>query len=338
MCIVYSFAKVVQVRSIIYLWLELSTLGLFGLAIWHAAHRGRRAVVEFASAACYGVVLEWAQILIFRTYSYTDQFWFAIGPVPIVIGLCWGLIIYSAMAYSDQLGLPAWCAPFADALWAIVLDLAFDAIAIRLQFWTWTIPLRAGYFGVPAENFFAWLFVALSFSAYTRWARRQYRQPRARTILQLAAPAVSYAGIWLCTWLFRALLAAFYGPQVPAGSGMGIFVGTLALFAALVGIATWRSGLHVRSGIDLIPTLTRWAMHGYYFGWALLLTFMPSLRLPGMDLPLFLIWIALALIGVEALMLVPVLQRKTALLRQVYVLPQLRLSDMVERRVGAVTV
>ena len=312
--------------SAAYLLLEGSTLVLFGLTVWHAWRRGWSAVVELLSAAIYGILLEWGDIVIFKTYSYSSDFWLAIGPVPIIIGLCWGLIIYGAMAYSDQLGLPIWAAPFADALWAIILDLAFDAIAIRLQLWTWTIPLSAGYFGVPADNFFAWLFVALSFSAYMRWVRRRVHHGLLRVALQLCAPIAAFIGLLLGIWLFKGLAAIVYPAGMTPGGGLPIFAGALALFALVVGAAIRRKGLRTQPGIDLIPTVTRWAMHGYFLGWAVLLALLPELRLAGMDLPLFLIWIALALMVLEMLLLVPMLQQNKRFWRQVIVLPQRRSS------------
>jgi hypothetical protein len=305
-----------------YLFLELSTLALFVLTLSHAQRRGGTPLLELVSAALYGILLEWGDIVIFKTYSYSPDFWLAIGPVPIIIGLCWGLIIYGAMAYSDQLGLPAWAAPFADALWAIILDLAFDAIAIRLQLWTWTIPLSAGYFGVPADNFFAWLFVALSFSAYMRWVRHKIAPGKLRVALQLAAPIPAFIGLLLGIGLFNLLAALAYPGGMAAGGGLPIFAAAVIVFAAIVGVAIRRHGLRIQAGIDLLPTLTRWAMHGYFLGWAVLLALIPELRLAGMDLPLILIWVALALLIVEALLLLPLLQQNTALWRQVIVFPQ----------------
>lgn len=305
-----------------YLFLEISTLILFMLSAWHAWRRGRTPFMELISAAMYGILLEWGNIVIFKTYSYSPDFWLAIGPVPIIIGLCWGLIIYGAMAYSDQLGLPVWAAPFADALWAIVLDLAFDAIAIRLQLWTWIIPLSAGYFGVPADNFFAWLFVALSFSAYVRWIRHYFRPGWFRAMLQFGAPVAAFIGLLLGIGLFKALAAVFYPAGMPAGGGLPIFAGALIVFTALVGIAIWRHGVRVQPGIDLIPTLSRWAMHGYFLGWAVLLVLIPELRLADMDLPIFLVWVALALLLVEALLLLPLLQQNKRFWRQISLVPR----------------
>lgn len=304
-----------------YLFLEVSTLALFVLTLWHAWRRGGFAVAELVTAALYGVLLEWGNILLFRTYHYSEDFWIAVGPVPVIIGLCWGLIIYGAMAYTDQLGLPAWAAPFADALWAILLDLAFDAIAIRLKLWTWTIPIDAGYFGVPADNFFAWLFVGLSFSAWTRWVRsRNWRAARKRG-LQGSAPIAAFIGLWLGIKLFGLLAAITYPNGMAPGGGLPLFAAATTLFAVIVLVAILRYGVQIRHGIDLIPALARWAMHGYFFGWALLLFFVPSLRLPSMDLPPFLIVVALVLMIVEVLLLAPVVRRDRAIRQQVIVLP-----------------
>jgi hypothetical protein len=301
-----------------YALLEASTLVLFALTVWHAWRRGRGLLLELLMASVYGILLEWGDILIFKTYSYSQVFWLAVGPVPIIIGLCWGMIIYGAMAYSDQLGLPGWAAPWADALWAILLDLAFDVIAIRLQLWTWTVPLGAGYFGVPADNFWAWIWVALSFSAYVRWLRgRQHK----RMALQLASPVVSFVGLLFGILVFNVLVNLFYGARFRPGDGLLLFVGLLLLCVTITGAGLWRRRHLVQRGIDLVPTLVRWAMHGYFLGWAVLLALVPTRRLPGMDMPLVLIGVALVLLVAEAGLLLLVARRKQPLRQQVMVVP-----------------
>jgi hypothetical protein len=305
-----------------YLFLEVSTVGLFALTLWHAIKRGRWQLGVLLSAAVYGVLLEWGNIVIFQTYHYSSQFWIAIGPVPIVIGLCWGMIIYGAMAYSDQLGLSAWVAPFADALWAIMLDLAFDTIAIRLELWTWSNPLATGYYGVPADNFFAWLFVAFAFSAFIRWARSRARGWSVQLAMLSLAPIAAFIGLLLGIQLYTILVTVLYPAGVPVGGSMPVFAGALAVFAVIVGSVIWRRGVQVRHGIDIIPVVTRLAMHGYFLGWAVLLAVVPGLRLPGMDMPLFLIGVAVVLLAMEGLLLVPVLQRNIAIQRQIVIVPR----------------
>lgn len=305
-----------------YLFLEASTLLLFGLTIWHACRRGHDRLMELLVAAAYGILLEWGNILIFRTYGYSSSFWLAIGPVPIIIGLCWGMIIYGAMAYTDQLGLSRWAAPWSDALWAILLDLAFDAIAIRLELWTWTVPLSAGYFGVPADNFWAWIWVALSFGAYVRWVRnwRSARQP-VQAVLYVAAPVAAFAGLLGGIGMFNVLAASLYGSRYTPGDGLLLFAGLLLLCMVITGVALWKRRRSVQPGIDVIPMLVRWSMHGYFLGWAVLLMLVPALRLPETDMPPILIGVALLLMAVEAGLLLLVIERNRSLRKQVLVEP-----------------
>jgi hypothetical protein len=303
-----------------YAFLEISTLILFGFTTWHAWRRGRGPLLELSMASLYGILLEWGDILIFRTYHYSPLFWLALGPVPIVIGLCWGMLIYGAMAYSDQLGLPVWAAPWADALWAILLDLAFDAVAIRLQLWTWTVPMDAGYFGVPADNFWAWIWVALSFSAYVRWVRMR-RAGTLRTTLRLLSPVAAFAGLLFGIGVFNVLVALFYRERFMPGDGLLLFAGLLLVCATITTVAVgWRRN-HIQHGIDLIPTAVRWAMHGYFLLWALFLFFRPDQRLPGMDMPLFLVIVALLLAAGEIALVLLVTRRKRALSKQLIVSP-----------------
>ena len=53
------------------------------------------------------------------------------------------------------------------------IDLALDAVAIRLGFWNWGQGLHFEYFGVPYANFWAWFWVVFFFSlGYCLLARR----------------------------------------------------------------------------------------------------------------------------------------------------------------------
>ena len=91
-----------------------------------------------------------------------------LGPVPVVIGVAWGTIIYSVRAFSDSTNLPVWARPVLDGLLAINLDLSMDAVAIRLGMWDWGNGLDFQYFGVPYNNFWAWFWVVFSFSLSLR--------------------------------------------------------------------------------------------------------------------------------------------------------------------------
>ena len=284
-----------------FLALELGAALFFVLAAWLALRRGRMPFLELASAAVFGLLLEEGDQLIFGTYEYAPGFVLAIDRAPIVIGLTWAVIIAGAMRITDALGVRRRWAPFVDSLLAIMLDLAFDAIAIRIGLWTWRdhatgTPLSsdAAWFGVPAGNFYAWLFVTFGFSLLTRWLRD--RAPRGSSMewLQLLVPIPAFAILLLGLAPF-VVLQRLIDPT--PGGGMVIFLVTFAVF---LGAGAWgvfgpdrgRANGESTAILDLrLAFLTRAAIH---------LFFLAALMVSGLALGLpVLLVVALLLLAAE---------------------------------------
>jgi hypothetical protein len=218
----------------LYLLLEIGAATFFVLAALLAMRRGRLPFLELISAATFGLLLEEGDQLIFETYHYADAWVLSIDRAPLVIGLTWALIIAGAMRITDALGVRRRWAPFVDSVLAIMLDLAFDAIAIRMGLWTWRgVPPTDGWFGVPAGNFYAWLFVIWAFSFFTRWLRDASTARRMREWLQLAVPIPSFVLFLVCLVPFS-LIKPLVDPT--PGGGNGLFLITLIGF---VGAAGW---------------------------------------------------------------------------------------------------
>jgi hypothetical protein len=77
-----------------------------------------------------------------------------------------GIILYSAMTCADSLSFPLWAAPALVGLLGLNIDLAMDAVAIRLDMWHWLgYAGNQEWFGVPYVNFYAWFIVLCSCSA-----------------------------------------------------------------------------------------------------------------------------------------------------------------------------
>jgi hypothetical protein len=217
--------------------LEIGAVAFFVAMAWMALRRGRLPFLELVSAAIFGLLLEQANQVIFETYEYSPDFLLSIDRAPIVIGLTWALIIAGAMRITDALGVRGRYAPFVDSVLAIMLDLAFDAVAIRMGLWTWRdIGPEMGWFGVPAGNFYAWLFVTLGFSLVTRWLRDAAHRRPALAWLQLLVPIPAFAILTAGIASF-AVLKPLTDPA-PAG-GLGVFAVTLAVFAAVSAWAIW---------------------------------------------------------------------------------------------------
>ena len=285
----------------LFLGLELAAGVFFVLAAWLALRRGRMPVLELVSAAMFGLLLEEGDQLIFGTYEYASGFVLSLDRAPLVIGLTWAVIIAGAMRITDALGVRRRWAPFVDSVLAIMLDLAFDAIAIRIGLWTWRdhltgTPLSsdAAWFGVPAGNFYAWLFVTFGFSLLTRWLRDRAARGSSTEWLQLLVPIPAFA-ILLLSLVPFVLLQPFVDPT--PGGGMVMFLVTFAAFLAASAWAVWGPDRGTPNGettaiLDIrLAFVTRAAIHLFFLG-ALVVSGL-ALRLP------ILLAVALVLLAAE---------------------------------------
>ena len=252
----------------VYLLLEAGTAAFFVLAAWLALRRGRLPFLELLSAAMFGLLLEEGDQLIFETYHYADAWILQLDRAPLVIGLTWALIIAGAMRITDALGVRRRWAPFVDSVLAITLDLAFDAIAIRMGLWTWRgVGPTDGWFGVPAGNFYAWLFVTWAFSYVSRWLRDLTRTRPTAEWLQLLVPIPAFVIL-----LFTLVPFSVVKPLIDSTTGGGLILFLIAL-AGFLGAAAWGvfgpdRGVPDGSStaiLDLrLAFATRVAVHGFF--------------------------------------------------------------------------
>lgn len=252
----------------IYLLLEVAASVFFMGAALAALRRGRLPFLELISAAAFGILLEEGDQLVFETYHYSTSWILTIDRAPVVIGLTWALIIAGAMRLTDALGVRRRYAPFVDAVLAISLDLAFDAIAIRIGLWTWRgIGPTQGWFGVPAGNFYAWLFVTLGFSVMTRWLRDAAAGRPTIEWLQLTVPIPAWI-LLLAGLVPFSILRPIVDPH--PGGGLWLFGVALATFVVVSARGVWGpdrirpdgAGLAI---LDLRLALgTRVAIHGFF--------------------------------------------------------------------------
>ena len=155
---------------------EFGIVALFAFcagAAWRERQNdGGRGISLLISAALFATLFEDLNVRELSgrgSYFYNEKFLLNIDRVPLFIILAWAVILWGAMQISDAAPLPEQARVGNDAILAVLLDLGFDVTAIRHAFWTWRgFAFNEAWFGVPAGNFFGWLWVSLAFSALSR--------------------------------------------------------------------------------------------------------------------------------------------------------------------------
>jgi len=199
---------------------EVLVAGLFVLCLRHAARLGPARVWQLIAGALYGLLLEWATIQQLHAYHY-GRFVLMLGDVPLMVGVGWGVIIYCVRLFSDATTLPEWARPVLDGLLALNIDLALDALAIRLGMWDWGLGLRAQYFGVPFANFWAWFWVVFAFSAGLRVLARPDTRAQ-RWLGPLGALAVGLIDVLAMNSLITFIAPGWYVPTIALTLGVAL--------------------------------------------------------------------------------------------------------------------
>lgn len=181
------------------------------LAITRYERREPRLRGVLGLAFMYGIILEALNIYMSRTYAYSPDFIFQVFDVPVAIGAGWAVIYYLSWKGAEKFKLAWWQAPFLMALIALSYDLAIDAIAIRLGFWSWKIPLDEEWFGVPYDNFFGWLAVVWTFALAINLSFQNFIKPALRKIIRYSAPITSSLLLGMQIMLYVNISAVFSG-------------------------------------------------------------------------------------------------------------------------------
>lgn len=148
---------------------ELSVLFLGILTFFEAWKTSFKDMFTFLGAAVFGLMIEFAFVILSSGYSYGD---YLISPtiaghsVPLWVSVGWATIIYAAMKTSDRTRIPWYLRPVFDGLLAVSVDLTLDPVAEHLGFWHW--HNGGDYYGVPYDNFMGWMMIVSFYSFTTR--------------------------------------------------------------------------------------------------------------------------------------------------------------------------
>ncbi len=240
---------------------ELASLIFFLWGILEVRKKGASRVGEFLMIFFYALLLEKLDMKIFKSYHYSPHFFGMLGGVPICIALLWAVILAGSMSISDATGIDEPVRPFLDALLAVWMDLALDAIAIRIGYWKWVIPLNQGWFGVPAGNLYAWMWVAFLYSALARIVRALWTKDKRWSWGYLAIPPLAYAGLFLelnlLGWIGRVT-------GLVSQSGRLLIFAVQFLIFGIVVAANWKNRDSLPQKVAPVWRVSRLTIHLYF--------------------------------------------------------------------------
>ena len=207
-------------------------------------HDSARSLTVLVSAALFAWIFENLnvhQVIGRGAYSYNEKFAVFLDRVPLFIVLSWAIILWTAMQIATSSTRSLRQRVCRDASLAVLLDLGFDATAIRHEFWTWHgVALNEAWFGVPAGNFFGWLWVSLAFSYGTRALDRDVKNLRTRHVLQLVVLPplmfVAYRGLETITNFGLARVG--WNPQIVATDATALWAFSI-VFCVVISLAFW---------------------------------------------------------------------------------------------------
>lgn len=201
---------------------------LFGLSLVDAWPDRRRSTMVLSGLG-YGLLLEQLTIIGYDAYVYpVEEYLVAIGDVPLAIGLVWAAILYAGFVTARRGGLGTIGTVAFVAVFALHIDLAMDAIAIRIPYWRWTEP--GGWFGVPLGNFVGWFWVAAAYAGWWSLVDRYWNEPSLSLIGTVAVGgiAVPTTGLLLALAVYDSLLWEIGGTLTPAVAPVVLALGVLA--------------------------------------------------------------------------------------------------------------
>ncbi|WP_190242646.1 carotenoid biosynthesis protein [Hymenobacter lapidiphilus] len=98
--------------------------------------------------------------LLFGHYQYGASLGIKWLEVPVMIGVNWVIVTYSAGVLATYLPVPGFVRAIAAATLMVGLDICIEPVAVHYDFWSWQYDV------IPLLNFKGWFVVSLIFQVY----------------------------------------------------------------------------------------------------------------------------------------------------------------------------
>jgi putative membrane protein len=93
--------------------------------------------------------------LIFGEYIYGDVLAWKVWETPLLIGINWGTLVYSAYIISRQIKVNTYLQDIIGAFMVLLLDILLEPVAVQYGWWGWKNEV------IPFKNYVSWFTLAL---------------------------------------------------------------------------------------------------------------------------------------------------------------------------------
>lgn len=139
----------------------------------------------------YGVEVAGVQTgVLFGEYYYGKPLGWQVFNVPLMIGVNWFLLAFSASGIANRLTNKAVPKVLIASCLMVALDFVIEPVAVELDFWNW-MPLPTNgeippkNFTVPLQNYIMWFAAALVINSVIHWRIKQINYPLAAFIFSV---------------------------------------------------------------------------------------------------------------------------------------------------------
>lgn len=117
--------------------------------------------------------------VLFGEYAYGSTLGIKLFEVPLAIGLNWAILTYASGLASDKLPFPKLVRAIAGATIMLLMDLLIEPVAIRFDFWSWTMD------HIPLQNYLAWFVLSLMLHLFYQFLPFSKNNPLAVRLLYI---------------------------------------------------------------------------------------------------------------------------------------------------------
>jgi hypothetical protein len=154
---------------------EFSALAQFAILLTHAKGWFTRNdwIWVFGVTLVFGLILENGGIVL-GFFSEPGYLLYLPGvPAPLATALGWVNVLYCAFFAVERLlpRMPPLGKGLVCAFMGLSLDIPFDPVATRLEWWVWDPSLSVRIWDVPVVNFIAWFWALFPYAALYYWMR-----------------------------------------------------------------------------------------------------------------------------------------------------------------------